>query len=130
MSRAAAGGPRTVGEGHMLQWDDARRIIGTVREEAGDEPEAKRLLRGWHLAATAYAQARAEWFLASRSERNERDAHRSRLHDAFIDSCNALSRRFAAEGKDIGWRRSLGDDRKRIGDLACYLHCVLGLEAR
>jgi hypothetical protein len=114
----------------VLSWEEARRIIDSVREAAGDEPDAKRLLRSWHLAATAYAQARAEWLLATREERVEMDRHRTRLHDAFIGSCNALSRRFSGEGKDIGWRRALGDDRKRIGDLACYLHCTLGLEAR
>ena len=114
----------------MLQWDEARKIIETVRIGAGESPAALRLLRSWHLAAVSYAQVRADWQLASRPERTEKDANRTRLHDAFIDSCNALSRRLRADGKDVGWRQILGDDRKRIGDLACYLHCVLGLEAR
>ena len=36
----------------------------------------------------------------------------------------------AKVGEDIEWRREVGDDRKTIGDFACLLHCVLGIQAR
>ncbi|MFZ1641935.1 MAG: hypothetical protein WAV07_11025 [Candidatus Contendobacter sp.] len=32
-------------------------------------------------------------------------------------------------GETIGWRALLGDDRKNIGDFACYLHCLLGVKS-
>lgn len=114
----------------MLEWNEASEIVRTVDEEVADDPALLRLRKEWRLCAVRYAQVRAQWQLAPRTERLEMDANRTRLHDAFIDACNALSRRLRAEDKDVGWRRALGDDRKRIGDLACYLHCVLGLQAR
>jgi len=51
-------------------------------------------------------------------------------HDAFIDSCNILSRNMAKAGEDNSWREVLGDNRKEIGDFACYLSCILGIKAR
>jgi glutathione S-transferase len=113
-----------------MDWDEAKEILATVREETGDDPKLRGLQRAWLVAAVRYAQARAEWFLAPREERIGMDRHRTQLHEAFIDSCNALSRNLARLEKDVDWRRRLGDDRKTIGDLACYLHCLLGLEAR
>jgi hypothetical protein len=113
-----------------VDWDKANGILTTLRRETEDDPRLRSLRRAWLLAAVRYAQARAEWFLAPREERVARDQHRTRLHDAFIDSCNALSRNLAQLDRDVDWRRRLGDDRKAIGDLACYLHCLLGLEAR
>jgi hypothetical protein len=33
-------------------------------------------------------------------------------------------------GQDIEWRRLLGNDRKEIGDFACFLVAHLGILAR
>jgi tetratricopeptide (TPR) repeat protein len=46
------------------------------------------------------------------------------------DACNILSRAMNERGKDISWRAQLGQDRREIGDFACYIHCILGLSAR
>ena len=54
----------------------------------------------------------------------------TQAHEVFIDACNILSRNQGRAGEVNAWRESLGDDRKRIGDLACYLVLDLGLRAR
>lgn len=81
-------------------------------------------------SAIRYARIRADWYLSELEEKREMDTSRSRAHDAFIDSCNILSRNMKKNGEDITWRMELGEDRKEIGDFACYLHCILGLKAR
>jgi hypothetical protein len=81
-------------------------------------------------AAIRYARIRADWALASDDQRRDMDDMRSRAHTAFIDCCNILSRAMAKSGEDNTWRARLGDDRKEIGDFACHLHCLLGLQAR
>ncbi|MGC8624401.1 MAG: hypothetical protein ACP5VQ_03945 [Phycisphaerae bacterium] len=58
------------------------------------------------------------------------DTDRNCAHNAFIDACNILARNMAKVGEDATWRQTLGDERKTIGDLACYIHCFLGLAAR
>ena len=80
--------------------------------------------------AVRYARVRTDWLLADTEKRREMDKHRTSIHEAFIDACNILSRNMAKEGEDVSWKASLGDDRKGVGDFACYLHCILGLLAR
>jgi hypothetical protein len=94
------------------------------------------LWRGLRRAATAYAILRLDWSSAPLgSERAAVDDRRSLAHDVFIDACNALSRRCGAHDLDQTWRRDLGDSatlsgRKAIGDFACFIAFVVGLEAR
>ena len=80
--------------------------------------------------AIRYAHLRARWALASRECRIEIDPERTRAHNVLIDACNILSRAMARAGEPIKWRRELGDERGGIGDVACHIHCKLGLLAR
>ncbi|HOJ19750.1 MAG TPA: hypothetical protein PLT92_14395 [Ignavibacteriaceae bacterium] len=82
------------------------------------------------LAALRYTQLRIEWLIAEPDQKKEIDFIRKVAHDAFIDSCNILSRAMIAKGENAGWRLKLGNDRKTLGDFACYLTCILGLKAR
>ena len=88
------------------------------------------LRRGLFATAVRYSGIRAKWYLGSPDGRRSMDADRTRAHDAFIDACNILSRNQAKNGEDNTWRAKLGDDRKVIGDFACYVHCILGVRAR
>jgi len=81
-------------------------------------------------AAVRYAGIRADWQLAPVKQRREMDDLRSRAHNVLIDSCNILSRNMAKAGEDTAWRDKIGNDRKSIGDFACYLHCIIGIMAR
>ena len=83
-----------------------------------------------YKTAIRYAEIRTTWYCSSLEERKDMDANRTRAHNAFIDACNILSRNMVKEGCDIHWRAILGEDRKMIGDFACYLHCIFGLRAR
>jgi hypothetical protein len=81
-------------------------------------------------AAMCYAQIRVEWLRAEPASRSDVDATRSRAHDAFIDTCDIMSRQMDLAGEDNTWRAAIGTDRRDIGDFACRLHCVLGILAR
>ena len=81
-------------------------------------------------AAIRYSQIRAEWLLMTVEERREVDVRRTTAHNAFIDALNVLSRAMKKAGQDNEWRRLLGDDRKEIGDFACFLVAHLGILAR
>lgn len=80
--------------------------------------------------AVRYARIRTDWALADSEARRDMDSSRTRLHDRLIDAINILSREMARAGEDNGWRGELGNDRKYIGDFACHLHAILGVEAR
>ena len=94
--------------------------------KAGDE---HLLLQVLH-AAIRYSSIRAEWRFKTIEERLETDKQRTSAHNAFIDAINILSRSMAKAGQSNDWKRLLPDDRKVIGDFACFLMAHLGILAR
>lgn len=89
-----------------------------------------KLKQGLMEAAVRYAHERALWQLAAPKERAERDIGRRAAHNAPIDACDILSRNMAKQGESVAWREALTDQRKEIGDFACFLRAILGVRAR
>lgn len=88
------------------------------------------LLRDLLRYAVQYAHICACWNRAESEEPERKDQMRTAAHNAFIDSCNILSRAMKRAEENDDWRLELGTDRKQIGDFACYLHCFVALDAR
>jgi hypothetical protein len=85
--------------------------------------------------SAVYAGLRLDWRWAAPGDRAEIDQKRTRAHDVVIDACNAISRRCGAHHLDQTWRAELGDtsvmeNRKLIGDFACFVALVAAIEAR
>lgn len=81
-------------------------------------------------AAIRYARIRVDWLIADAEKQRSTSEDRTAAHNAFIAACDILGRNMDKNGEDGSWRAELGQDRQRIGDFACYLHCILGLSAR
>ncbi|MGV9142020.1 MAG: hypothetical protein ACOC1X_03690 [Promethearchaeota archaeon] len=90
----------------------------------------KELINQFIIKASNYAKTRVEWYVAEVEEKHEVNSIRTRSHNVFIDYCNILSREMKKQGLDNAWRKRLGDDRKRIGDFACYVVAIVGIRAR
>lgn len=95
-----------------------------------DATKLEGLHRDLYRKALDYAHIRATWALLSTGERLEKDRGRTLAHNAFIDACNILSRNMAKAGEDNAWRALLTDERKTIGDFACWLHALVAIEMR
>ena len=80
-------------------------------------------------AAIRYAQIRVEWYLTNSEGKKELDEERTRAHNALISNCDVLASNMKKAGEDDSWRNKLGTDRKRIGDFACLVHAIIGIEA-
>jgi hypothetical protein len=80
--------------------------------------------------AIEYVSIRSQWLTFAREERMEKDPARTSVHNSLISSFNVLSRYLEKIGKDVSWRARIGEDRKRIGDFACYIVFIFGLNAR
>ncbi len=107
-----------------------RTIIGSLDLDDDDDRE---ILQEYLVAAAKYANVRANWNLLSREEQMDTDANRTACHNKVILHLNILARYLASKGKDVRWRDELGDEslhRKKIGDFACYVACLEGLNAR
>jgi hypothetical protein len=81
-------------------------------------------------SAVCYARIRTDWQFMSNEEKLANDDLRTRAHNTLIDACNILSREMIKVNEDASWRIELVNDRKEIGDFACYVHCFLGLASR
>ena len=90
----------------------------------------KYLVDQFILKALRYTTLRVNWFISDQKARNELDDERTRAHNVFIDYCNIIAREMQKEGLDVSWRQQLGDDRKVIGDFACYVVAAIGEKAR
>lgn len=80
--------------------------------------------------AVKYAHIKVDWYFVSDEKRREMDKSRTLAHNAFIDSCNILSRNMASIGEDNSWINLLGNERKVIGDFGCYVQFCLGIKAK
>lgn len=104
--------------------------------EIGADVDALELYDELIKIATRYAAIRANWLLLSREEKSEQDSGRTSCHNSVITHFNMLARYLKQQGKTTAWRDDLGyeeDDpynRKAIGDFACYLAFVNGINAR
>ncbi|HHT65279.1 MAG TPA: hypothetical protein GX017_04220 [Clostridiales bacterium] len=95
-----------------------------------NEPDYLELLEDFKNYAIKYAEMRVDWYMADIQKRIEIDKRRTSLHNALIANVNSLARYMESRGQDISWRTEMGDDRKEIGDFACYYHCFMGIAAR
>lgn len=73
------------------------------------------LIKSLQKYAINYSRLRVEWFLSDLETRKEIDEERTRAHNAFISSCDALARNMNEGGEDYSWRNKIGSDRKNIG---------------
>jgi hypothetical protein len=116
--------------GNSMEYSTAREIYQKLNAATKGDEDAEILYRDLVKLAVDYARRRTNWQLMDIEARIQMDEARTIAHDAFIGSCNSLSRYLERVGRDTSWRDMLTDERKEIGDFACYLHALLGVEAR
>jgi hypothetical protein len=80
--------------------------------------------------AATYARIRVDWILADKAKQSAMGEQRTAHHNAFIAACDELAEVMTDAGEETAWRERLGEDRKIIGDFACFVHCILGQIAR
>lgn len=114
---------------NILQYQDALEIYKSMDENLDRHDEDvvdlyNRLIE----KAIRYAHIRAGWDALTREEKLEKDESRTAVHDSFISSINIISRTEGENGSY--WREQLGNDRKRIGDFACFIALFRAIDAR
>ena len=101
-----------------------------VKEEYLRDEDYKEILEDLLGKAVEYASIRSKWLLMERQQRISEDDARSKKHDSVIIKFNMLAKYMEMQGWDSSWREKLGNERKRIGDFACYIAYVYGINAR
>lgn len=119
-----------------ISFEKMQTIHTEMLAEIGADVDALELYDELIKIAIRYATIRANWLLLSREEKSEQDSGRTSCHNSVITHFNMLVRYLKQQGKAATWRDELGyeeDDlynRKAIGDFACYLAFVNGINAR
>lgn len=119
-----------------LEVNELMELHKTMRNEIGLDADAMELYEELVQKSIEYATVRARWTLMSAEKKADADNGRTLTHDSLIVKFNQLARYLRMQGKPADWRDSLGYEednpmnRKRIGDMACYISFVHGICAR
>ncbi len=118
--------------GNTLPMEEAVEIYAQMLDsyDRCTEPDKEQYYNDMLKAAFAYAAVRADWELYDNEEKMNRDKGRTAKHDGFIMAITILSRLMKAGGADIAWFERLGENRKRLGDFACFLTYMAGISNR
>ena len=118
--------------GHVLTIEDAIKIYEKMAASI-DQCTLEDKMEFWNdclQKAASYTKIRNDWEVMSREDRIDADMGRTLRHDGFITSLKILSRIAEQEGIDNSWRDELGEERKRIGDFACFIAYITGISNR
>lgn len=115
----------------VLSVEKCQEILGEIIESINTQDED--LMEIWEEVlgkCFRYQKMRMDWSLYSREEKMERDSLRTSYHDSVIIGFNMLSRYMDQQDISISWREKLGENRKCIGDFACYVGFIYAINNR
>ena len=110
--------------------EDAMLLYAAIMDGMDEKDEIEtELLKSVKERAVRYAHIRAGWDLQTREQKISEDDLRTSAHDVFIVALTKLGRYQKQKGKT--WMEEFDlNDRKRVGDFACYIALFLSLNAR
>lgn len=120
----------------ILTMEDAMSIHQEMCSEIGNDQDALELYEELLRKAIEYSAIRSKWTVMSPEEKADADPGRTMKHDSLIVKFNQLARFLKMQGKPATWRDKLGheeDDkinRKKIGDMGCYIAFIHAINAR
>ena len=115
---------------NILTFQDMEFLHNDLIIEIVNDEEALELYNELIDDAIRYSQIRAKWINMNNDEKKNIDATRTCSHNALITDFNILSRYLKLKGKNTFWKEKLGDDRKLIGDFACYIVFINSIKSR
>ena len=123
-------------EHQAISFEECLAIHKAIAEEISRDAEALEMYDELIERVADYAEIRAQWTVRPVEWQMGIDDLRTARHDAVIVQLNMLARYLRSQGKSAAWREALGDEnvdrycRKRIGDFACFLCYVQGINGR
>lgn len=115
---------------NILNFENMENLHNDLIVEIGDDVDALELYNELINDAIRYSEIRSKWIHMSNDEKKNIDAARTCSHNALITDFNILSRYLKGKGKNTFWREKLGEDRRLIGDFACYIIFINSINSR
>ena len=113
-----------------LTFEECQKIHQTILNNIGNDEEILKVWSEFLQASISYAHIRSQWLLWEREERQQKDEGRTAKHERVIYCLKLPSRYLGQEGVDVSWFDSIEDNRKQIGDFACYIAYIYSINAR
>ncbi|MBP1576437.1 MAG: hypothetical protein J6A68_02780 [Oscillospiraceae bacterium] len=115
----------------MMNYEIAKAVYDELCEKANKSSieGIEEFYEEFLQSAVNYAKTRAAWHFMSREEKMTEDSNRSAKHNDFISTFHAVCRNLGVEVIDKIPCEAL-ENRKTIGDFACYIALFLALENR
>lgn len=90
-----------------MELEQAQQIFNIINN-SGHQPLVNSLLK----SAVRHSHLRVDWYFSDQEKRNEMDEERTIARNAFISTCDILSRNMKAAGEDNQWRLQIGTEKK------------------
>lgn len=110
--------------------EEAEILHSMIIKSINQDEDALELYDDLINLSSDYVTIRSNWTTHDRKWKQDNDKRRTAIHDVLISQFDILARYLKSQGKDTSWRDEIGDNRKRIGDFACYLVYVHSLNGR
>lgn len=121
---------------NSLSFEEACEIHNQMAEEIGEDEVAIEMYEDLVGRAAEYSIIRTEWSFVGYKQQAAADDGRTMKHNMLIAKFDQLAAYLRRKGYDVSWRYELGYEgndrlnRKRIGDMGCFLAFVHGINAR
>ena len=114
----------------MLDIELAKKSYENIISSKADSEKDKLFWK-----AVRYADIRSRYALYDYQQQLASNVERTQVHNELLDCIENLAVKQQELGEDITWQNEIGlgrtgENRKRIGDFACYIAMFLGLSAR
>lgn len=115
----------------IVSFSEAEQIYSSLLNSSNQlDKEFQEEWTTFVLLCVEYASARGKWLTLSREEKLANDESRTVTHNKVIYQLKILKGLASEQGNDVAWFEQFNDDRKRIGDFACYVAYNYALNAR
>ncbi len=115
----------------IVSFSEAEQIYSSLLNSSNQlDKEFQEEWTTFVLLCVEYASAHGKWLTLSREEKLANDESRTVTHNKVIYQLKILKDLASEQGNDVAWFEQFNDDRKRIGDFACYVAYIYALNAR
>lgn len=115
----------------IVSFSEAEQIYSSLLNSSNQlDKEFQEEWTTFVLLCIEYVSTRGKWLTLSREEKLANDEARTVIHNKVIYQLKILKGLANEQCNDVTWFDKFNDDRKRIGDFACYVAYIYALNAR
>lgn len=115
----------------IVSFSEAEQIYSSLLNSSNQlDKEFQEEWTTFVLLCVEYTSIRGKWLTLSREEKLANDEARAVTHNKVIYQLKILKGLASEQGNNVAWFDKFNDDRKRIGDFACYVAYIYALNAR